>query len=86
MAHRPYKHPVYEVNDEVSLTIPDESLTIQEIVYRYRSGEPLEVRTNNVQYDDDSEEDDFIHPSNRFGLDLTDLEDLKNQIIKDEDK
>lgn len=69
--------PRGEFNQEPSLTVPDESLSIKDILYRYAQGMPLDEYRRNVTYGDDietQENDDFeVHPANTFAHDILDL-------------
>lgn len=67
---------VGEVNSSPSETIPDESLSIKEILQRFVNGMPLDVARRPVVFGDDLEqsEDDWnVHPSNQFEHDILDL-------------
>lgn len=61
----------YEQNDEPSLTIPDQTLTIKEILQRYASGQSLEGKT---PYYDESESEEY-YPNPRY-MDLAEREEL----------
>lgn len=89
MEHRPFK-TVYEVDhaahqDEVftlpSQTVPDQSLSIKDILYRFSQGLPLDVNCTPLPYGDDVEmydDDNFdVHPANQFGHDLVDMYEMK---------
>ena len=84
MEHRLYNNytkkfsleEVGEVNSLPSETVPDESLSIKEILQRFVSGLPLDVARRPVVFGDDieqSENDWNVHPSNQFEHDLLDL-------------
>lgn len=67
---------VGEVNSSPSETIPDESLSIKEILQRFVSGQPLDAVRRSAVFGDELEqsEDDWnVHPSNQFEHDLLDL-------------
>jgi hypothetical protein len=61
----------YERNDEPSLTIPDQTLSIKQILERYASGQSLEGKT---PYYDESESDEY-YPDPRY-MDLAEREEL----------
>jgi len=68
----------YEQNDEPSLTIPDQTLSIKQILERYASGQSLEGKT---PYYDESESEEY-YPDPRF-MDLADREEL-SEIYKEQ--
>lgn len=80
---RPYEYgtdkcPVSEgeYNDEPSMTVPDESLSVTDIIYRFTKGLPLDNVMRTVRYGDDSEQSDDdmeVHPANTFDHDILDL-------------
>lgn len=55
----------------VSMTVPDESLTIKEILERFRRGQPLSIHTRDVLYDPES------------NFDSQDLEEVSRMDITD---
>lgn len=61
----------YEQNDEPSLTIPDQTLTIKEILQRFASGQTLEGK---IPIYDESESEEYI-PDPRY-MDLAEREEL----------
>jgi len=61
----------YEQNDEPSLTIPDQTLSIKQILERYASGQSLEGKT---PYYDESESEEY-YPDPRY-MDLAEREEL----------
>jgi len=61
----------YETNNEPSLTIPDQTLSIKQILERYASGQSLEGKT---PYYDESESEDY-YPDPRY-MDLAEREEL----------
>lgn len=73
--HKPWHH---SENNEPSQTIPDQTMSIEEIVRRYSQGEQLK-ETNTVFLDSDD-----LDNINRFyapgALDLTDIELLQDHI------
>lgn len=56
-----------EVNTEPSMTIPDQSLTVAELVYRFTHGQPLGGQRTPL-YDDDQE---INYPANWEKLDIS---------------
>ncbi len=68
----------YEQNDEPSLTIPDQTLSIKQILERYASGQSLEGKT---PYYDESESEEY-YPDPRH-MDLAEREEL-SEIYKEE--
>lgn len=84
MEHRLYNNytkkfsldEVGEVNSLPSETVPDESLSVKEILQRFVSGQPLDLVRRPAVFGDDmeqSESDWNVHPSNQFEHDLLDL-------------
>lgn len=84
MEHRLYNNytkkfsleEVGEVNSSPSVTVPDESLSIKDILQRFVTGQPLDILRRSAIFGDDMEqsEDDWnVHPSNQFEHDLLDL-------------
>lgn len=70
-----------EVNNEPSLTIPDDSLSIVQIIDRFVKGLPTDnVHRYPATYQDNNfNDDDFsVDPANQFGLDLTDIDEMRN--------
>jgi len=61
----------YEQNNEPSLTIPDQTLSIKQILQRYASGQSLEGKT---PYYDESESEEY-YPDPRY-MDLAEREEL----------
>lgn len=73
--------PLYHCSDE-SFTVPDQSLTVKEIINRYSSGLLPSGILMSSDFEDDDEsdfEDGFISPEMRQNKDLTDLYDLENE-------
>jgi len=64
----------YEQNNEPSLTIPDQTLSIKQILERYASGQSLEGKT---AYYDESESEEY-YPDPRH-MDLAEREQLAEQ-------
>lgn len=62
-----------EVNVGPSMTIPDQSLTVQQIMERFARGLPLGVHDYSSEYDED---DDLPDPRT---LDLAELAELRDQ-------
>lgn len=67
-----------EINTQPSLTIPDQTLSLREILDRYASGRPVEGRAS---YSDFYDEDNF-HPDPRT-LDLEELYQLAQKSQED---
>jgi hypothetical protein len=66
----------YEVNKQKSLTIPDQALSIKEILNRFARG--LDIEGFKPIYDDDINDNDDYLPDPRT-LDLAEREELKEQ-------
>lgn len=67
---------VGEKNTLPSDTVPDQSLTVKDILFRFSKGLPLDNLERPLVYGDSSEqhEDNFdVHPSNQFGMDYVDV-------------
>lgn len=73
-----YNHndSIYETNKQKSLTIPDQALSIKEILSRYARG--LDVAGFTPQYDDDDITSDDYLPDPRT-LDLAERQEYKEQ-------
>lgn len=91
MEHRLYNNytkkfsleEVGEVNSSPSVTVPDESLSIKDILQRFVTGQPLDILRRSAIFGDDMEqnEDDWsVHPSNQFEHDLLDLIDGQEEV------
>lgn len=61
-----------EVNNNPSMTVPDMSLSVQEILQRYAQGRPLSV-SSNLHFTGDDYTPDVRK------MDLTELEDMRRQ-------
>lgn len=68
-----FSYPV----DPRTLTVPDESLTIRQLLLRYKKGMPPEDYTRVGEYDDDNL--DSVDPRMRINPDLTDFDDYKEE-------
>lgn len=66
----------YEVNDEPSMTIPDQTMSITEILRRYASGLPISGEKVPIYHD----EEDLPEWKT---LDLSEKQELKDQIAED---
>lgn len=73
MARPVFKPQSYESEGfeftEPSITVPDKSLTIKDILYRFTQGLPLDDYETPLVYGDDSEQDENnfdVHPANSF--------------------
>jgi hypothetical protein len=62
----------YEVNDEPSLTIPDQTMSIKEILNRFASGLPIDGQK--VPIYDESESEEYF-PDPRY-MDLADRQEM----------
>lgn len=91
MEHRLYNNytktfsldEVGEVNSSPSVTVPDESLSVKDILQRFVMGQPLDILRRPATFGDDMEqsEDDWnVHPSNQFEHDLLDLVEGKEVV------
>lgn len=87
-------HPVYKVKskydydytqdgvilDSHSLTVPDQSLTLRQIVDRFSNGMIPPGLVHNVQYDDpDATIDDDVSPLNNPNVDLIDMQEYERE-------
>jgi hypothetical protein len=72
-----YKGTVDEVNNQPSLTIPEQSMSIREIISRYANGLPVSASQRVPIYHGDE-----ILPDPRT-LDLAELQDLRQRISED---
>lgn len=71
---------VYEVNEEPSLTVPDQSYTIPQIFQKFAQGVHLDIA--HEPYYSDSRDLDL--PDNLIISDLTDLEEVANvQVLRE---
>lgn len=69
-----------EANVLPSMTVPDQSLTVKDILFRFSKGLPLDNMERPLVYGDvvEQNDDNFdVHPSNQFGLDLVDIESAR---------
>lgn len=69
-----------EVNELPSMTVPDQSLTVKDILFRFSKGLPLDNIERPLVYGDvvEQNDDNFdVHPANQFGLDLVDIDAAK---------
>jgi hypothetical protein len=72
------EHPCnYEVNDEPSLTIPDQTMSIRTLLDRYAKGMPLEGIMANPQYQEGEDYDDLPDPRR---LDLSERQEFAEQV------
>lgn len=58
------------------MTVPDESLSIKEIITKYSHGICPDLKIYD-EYDDTDDDDFTVSPQNSLGLDLTDIDNLK---------
>ena len=68
----------YETNNEPSLTIPDQTMTIREILTRFSRGLPVEQK---IPIYNESDSDDYI-PDPRY-MDLAERQEL-SEMFKEE--
>lgn len=76
---------VGEVNNAPSETLPDESLSIKDILQRFVTGQPLDTLRRSAIFGDELEqnEDEWsVHPANQFEHDLLDLVEGQEEIKK----
>ncbi|WNK13138.1 MAG: hypothetical protein [Microvirus sp.] len=72
-------HP--EVNLQPSMTIPDQNMSIREILHRYTSGMPIsDLAWANPQYDLEADEEDGEFIPEPHTLDLTEREAIRDEI------
>lgn len=64
-----------EVNNEENMTVPNMSLSVQEIILRYTQGRPVAIN-NNLLYT--GEEEELLYPDTRM-MDLTEQEEALEQ-------
>lgn len=88
MERRTYKHP-YDFDPSEykgeqisgnSQTVPDQSLSVKDILFRFSKGMPLDDYTYPLAYgrDEEQDEDNFdVHPANVQGLDLADAIEMR---------
>lgn len=81
MYNSKYFPKTYEVNTQPSLTVPDEAMTIQEIVNRYAHGMPLPAGRVGEYFGEDSE-----LPNNMDNLDLAEREEILREVAAERDK
>lgn len=67
-----YAEEVGEVNTEPSMTVPDMSMSINEIMLRYAQGRPL-VKSNHLHYGGDTH-----YPDPRT-MDITEVEEMRER-------
>lgn len=68
------------VPEGVSLTVPDQSLTLRQIVDRFSNGMIPPGLIHDVQYDDpDATIDDDISPLNNPNVDLIDMQEYERE-------
>lgn len=85
MFNTPYKFvledSMMEHNNEPSLTVPDMSYSIKEILQRFTSGQPLPI-DQGLSFDDESDFDDDYLPPDRTegGFDLSDIPILRAEL------
>lgn len=65
------------VIDPISMTVPDDSLSIKDILYRFSRGLPLDIHTNPPIYDDVEDDDFEINPMNEH----LDMDEIYNEAV-----
>lgn len=70
-----YVQEQFEVNDKPSMTIPDQTMSIREILTRYARGLPL-GGGQDVYYDEEDEMPDIRT------MDLTDIADMRDEYLQ----
>lgn len=66
--------------DEPSLTVPDQSFTIKELLIRYTSGTMPPVYRDGYYEEDDEIDIDNVNPMERGDFDLVDAQQLSDEI------
>lgn len=79
-----FKSSMYagEINSQASLTVPDDSLTIGEILRRYAKGLPLGGAVR-IEYDDIEDDDQFTFLPDPRTLDLADRERMSREVTEE---
>lgn len=75
----------YEViSNEPSMTVPDQSLTVKEILERYTQGIPMDIsmQDNDLEYDGDDPSFDDVNPFLDPAFDLSDLTDMELERVR----
>lgn len=91
MEHRLYNNytktfsieEVGEFNSLPSETVPDESLSVKDILQRFVTGMPLDTLRRSAIFGDDMEQSDDewnVHPANQFEHDLLDLVEGQEEV------
>lgn len=77
-----YQQEVYEINRMPSMTVPDQSMSVQEIMQRYAQGLPLMGERVSIWQGDvgDGDEDYLPDPQH---LDLAEREELERQFTEE---
>lgn len=63
-----------------SITVPDDSLSVREILDRFAHGQPIDEVKRQVYYGNQSDGDDSIPYNQRYGTDLTDLDKTREDV------
>lgn len=71
------------VNEEASLTVPNQSMTIPEMMERFNNG--LSVPVSTMEYGDDEDDDDPL-PIVQDLMDIEEAREFARRIISDYDK
>lgn len=81
--HRPSRKP--RVLDSTSLTVPDQTMPIRQILDRYARGIPIESPVTVPYYNEDEENPSKHVPlgTNYENLDLTDKQAIRDKIVEE---
>ncbi|QXP44138.1 MAG: hypothetical protein [Arizlama microvirus] len=72
-----------EINNDESETIPGQAYEVEDILRRFTAGQPLNISNNIPQYVG-SENFDDIDPTMDPNFDITDVEEITNQIAENQ--
>lgn len=75
----------YEKTSTFSLTVPDQAMSVKEILARFTNGLPLDDNVYSGQYDGDLSDDtpesfDDLNLMNRLNKDLSDQDDFREEL------
>jgi len=76
------QHGNGEINKEKSVTVPDQAMSMREILERYRKGEPLEIG-HNPAYDEFDDAPDLTKMSWEERADLLDQVKLTRKVAEE---
>lgn len=79
----PYDIPtdVGEVNNGEVITVPDQSLSVKEILYRFTNGLPLDVPVRHPNFDDEETFDESVAVTNT-PIDIDNVVDIINNPLQ----